>query len=113
MPPDFVIRATPRRIACEVEVFDHQCRCVVLGNLDAYTARQFEALLGDLPPEINTVVIDFTAVKWLDTSSLAVLEAFMRAVRQRGGAVQLAGTFGQIQRISALGVGGEARAATG
>lgn len=113
MPPDFVIRATPGRIACEVEVFDHQCRCVVLGNLDAYTARQFEALLSDLPPEVNRIVIDLTEVKWPDTSSLAVIEAFMRAIRQKGGVVQLAGTYGQLQRMSALGVGSVARAAAG
>ncbi|RIK07233.1 MAG: hypothetical protein DCC49_10390 [Acidobacteria bacterium] len=113
MSPDFVIRATPGRIACEVEVFDHQCRCVVLGNLDAYTARQFEALLSELPAEIDRVTIDLTAVKWPDASSLGVIEAFMRAVRQRGGAVQLAGTYGQLRRMSALGVGIEAQAAAG
>jgi anti-sigma B factor antagonist len=63
----------------------------IRGDLDLVTGRQFDDYLTQVREEHDHVVLDLSAVDFLDTSSLAVIVGHWKAMQAAGGTLALAG----------------------
>jgi anti-anti-sigma factor len=63
----------------------------VCGDLDVVTGREFDEYLTMARREHDHIVLDLTAVGFMDTSSLAVIVGHWKAMTAAGGTLSLAG----------------------
>ncbi len=61
------------------------------GELDVVTSRQFDAYLADVCSEHTQVILDLSAVEFMDTGSLAVIVGYWKRLTAAGGTLTLAG----------------------
>jgi anti-sigma B factor antagonist len=61
------------------------------GDLDLVTSRQFDDYVTRARQELDHIVLDLSAVDFLDTSSLAVIVGHWKAMQATGGTLALAG----------------------
>jgi anti-sigma B factor antagonist len=61
------------------------------GELDLVTSRELDEQLTRARREGNRIVLDLTAVEFMDTSSLAVIVGHWKRLQAAGGSLQLAG----------------------
>ena len=67
--------------------------CVVkpVGDLDIVTSRQLDDGLTQVRKAHKQIVLDLSAVEFMDTSSLAVIVGHWKSVEEAGGSLALAG----------------------
>jgi anti-sigma B factor antagonist len=67
--------------------------CVVkpVGDLDIVTSRQLDDGLATVRKAHKQIVLDLSAVDFMDTSSLAVIVGHWKSVEEAGGSLALAG----------------------
>jgi anti-sigma B factor antagonist len=67
--------------------------CVVkpVGDLDIVTSRQLDDGLTQVRKTYKQIVLDLSAVDFMDTSSLAVIVGHWKSVEEAGGSLALAG----------------------
>ena len=67
--------------------------CVVkpVGDLDIVTSRQLDDGLAQVRKAHKQIVLDLSAVDFMDTSSLAVIVGHWKSVEEVGGSLALAG----------------------
>ena len=63
----------------------------IRGELDAVTSREFDEYLTAARRESDRIVLDLTAVDFMDTSSLAVIVGHWKKLTARDGILALAG----------------------
>ncbi|HXZ73997.1 MAG TPA: STAS domain-containing protein [Streptosporangiaceae bacterium] len=63
----------------------------VRGELDAVTSREFDEYLTAARHESDRIILDLTAVDFMDTSSLAVIVGHWKKLTARDGILALAG----------------------
>lgn len=63
----------------------------IQGDLDLVTGRQFDEYLTRIRQEHSYVVLDLSAVDFMDTSSLAVVVGHWKAMQAANGTLALAG----------------------
>ena len=63
----------------------------VRGELDAVTSREFDEYLAAARRQSDHIVLDLTAVDFMDTSSLAVIVGHWKKLTARNGVLALAG----------------------
>jgi anti-anti-sigma factor len=68
------------------------------GDLDIVTSRQLDDTLADARHTVDHVVLDLTAVDFMDTSSLAVIVSHWKGLASEGGSLALAGARFQYTR---------------
>lgn len=80
---------------------DGRTHCIeVAGQIDLYTAPTFKAkILGLIDQGTTRVVVDLSAVSFLDSTALAVFVAALRRVRARGGSLSLIVRDYDIERL--------------
>ena len=61
------------------------------GELDVVTSRQFDEYLTEVRGEHTRVILDLSAVDFMDTGSLAVIVGHWKQLTAAGGALMLAG----------------------
>jgi anti-anti-sigma factor len=72
----------------------------VMDNLDATTAAEARAHLGDeIEAGHTNLIIDMSGVTYLSSAGLRVILATMQQARSAGGDVRLAGAVGKIQQV--------------
>ncbi len=70
----------------------------MVGDLDIVTSRQLDDVLADSRARIDRVVLDLSAVDFMDTSSLAVIVGHWKSLVAAGGSLALAGARFQYTR---------------
>jgi anti-anti-sigma factor len=70
----------------------------LVGDLDIVTSRQLDDTLADLRANLDRVVLDLSAVDFMDTSSLAVIVGHWKGLVEAGGWLALAGARFQYTR---------------
>lgn len=70
----------------------------LVGDLDIVTSSQLDETLADARRTLDQVVLDLSAVEFMDTSSLAVIVSHWKALVAAGGALALAGARFQYTR---------------
>ncbi len=73
----------------EVEESQHYTLCRPVGELDAYTVSQFRDALGGLASQ-QYLLIDLSAVPFMDSAGLGALIGGIRRAREAGGDVAVA-----------------------
>ena len=63
----------------------------VTGELDIVTSRRFDECLTDVRRDDTHIIIDLSAVDFMDTGSLAVIVGHWKQVTAAGGTLALAG----------------------
>jgi len=63
----------------------------VSGELDIVTSRRFDERLAELRRDDNHIIIDLSAVDFMDTGSLAVIVGHWKQITAAGGTLALAG----------------------
>jgi anti-anti-sigma factor len=63
----------------------------VSGELDIVTSRRFDECLAEVRRDDSHIIIDLSAVDFMDTGSLAVIVAHWKQVTAAGGTLALAG----------------------
>jgi len=63
----------------------------VSGELDIVTSRRFDARLAEVRRDANHIIIDLSAVDFMDTGSLAVIVGHWKQITAAGGTLALAG----------------------
>jgi anti-sigma B factor antagonist len=63
----------------------------VRGELDAVTSREFDEYLTTARQQSDRIILDLTAVDFMDTSSLAVIVGHWKKLTARDGILALAG----------------------
>jgi anti-sigma B factor antagonist len=63
----------------------------VRGELDAVTSREFDEYLTTARRQSDRIILDLTAVDFMDTSSLAVIVGHWKKLTARNGILALAG----------------------
>jgi len=71
----------------------------VAGELDLGTGPRLEALLNELPKPPNIVVLDFSALSFIDSTALRVLLAEHRRARAEGYEFVIAGAIGPVREL--------------
>jgi anti-sigma B factor antagonist len=61
------------------------------GELDVVSSRQFDAYLAEVCSEHKQVILDLSAVEFMDTGSLAVIVGYWKRLTAAGGSLVLAG----------------------
>jgi anti-sigma B factor antagonist len=61
------------------------------GELDIVTSRQFDEYLAQVREEYDRIVLDLSAVDFMDTGSLAVIVGHWKQLTAAGGTLVLAG----------------------
>ena len=64
---------------------------VVSGELDIVTSRRFDEFLAEVRRDGDRIIIDLSAVDFMDTGSLAVIVGHWKQVTAAGGTLALAG----------------------
>ena len=74
------------------------------GELDAFTAPELRSELHRLLEDVSTtrLVVDLTAVTFLDSSALGVLVGALRRLRERGGELHVVQPRPMVRRIFEL-----------
>ncbi len=70
----------------------------LVGDLDIVTSRQLDETLGGARRTIEHVVLDLSAVDFMDTRSLAVIVSHWKGLVSEGGSLALAGARFQYTR---------------
>ena len=63
----------------------------VSGELDIVTSRRFDEFLAEVRQDADHIIIDLSAVDFMDTGSLAVIVGHWKQVTAAGGTLALAG----------------------
>ena len=63
----------------------------VSGELDIVTSRRFDECLGEVRRDATHIIVDLSAVDFMDTGSLAVIVGHWKQVTAAGGTLALAG----------------------
>jgi anti-sigma B factor antagonist len=63
----------------------------VTGELDIVTSRRFDEFLSEVRRDADHIIIDLSAVDFMDTGSLAVIVGHWKQVTAAGGTLALAG----------------------
>jgi anti-sigma B factor antagonist len=63
----------------------------VSGELDIVTSRRFDEFLTEVRRDTDHIILDLSAVDFMDTGSLAVIVGHWKQVRAVGGTLALAG----------------------
>ena len=63
----------------------------IRGELDAVTSREFDEYLAAARRDSDRIILDLTAVDFMDTSSLAVIVGHWKKLTARNGVLALAG----------------------
>jgi anti-anti-sigma factor len=63
----------------------------VSGELDIVTSRRFDEFLAEVRRDSDHIILDLSAVDFMDTGSLAVIVGHWKQVRAAGGTLALAG----------------------
>jgi len=63
----------------------------VSGELDIVTSRRFDEYLAEVRRDSDHIILDLSAVDFMDTGSLAVIVGHWKQVRAAGGTLVLAG----------------------
>lgn len=63
----------------------------VHGELDAVTSREFDEYLASARHDSDRIILDLTAVDFMDTSSLAVIVGHWKKLTARNGILAIAG----------------------
>jgi anti-sigma B factor antagonist len=63
----------------------------VSGELDIVTSRRFDEFLAEVRRDSDHIILDLSAVDFMDTGSLAVIVGHWKQVRAAGGTLVLAG----------------------
>ncbi len=63
----------------------------VAGDLDIVASQQFDDYLGSARRRSSHIILDLSAVDFMDTSSLAVIVSHWKALTSAGGTLALAG----------------------
>jgi anti-sigma B factor antagonist len=71
------------------------------GELDAFVAGELEAAFGDASQE-PSILVDLTAVSFMDSTALGLLVRAVRDVEGRGGAIRVVLPSGTARRIFEL-----------
>src|SRR5262249_60794598 len=66
----------------------------VSGELDIVTSRRFDECLAEARRDDDHIIIDLSAVDFMDTGSLAVIVGHWKQVTAAGGTLALAGARG-------------------
>jgi anti-anti-sigma factor len=61
------------RLDVEVRDFKHQTSLVLVGDLDAHTASELEAVLEEIKPSATRVVLDLGGLEFIDSAGLGVV----------------------------------------
>ena len=70
------------------------------GSCDLATAPRLRQTLQPLvPPEVNEVVLDVSALEFIDSTGLGVVLGAMRRLREGGGTLRIAGANGIVRRV--------------
>ncbi len=70
----------------------------LIGDLDIVTSRRLDDTLADSRRTVDRVVLDLSAVDFMDTSSLAVIVSHWKGLVAAGGSLALAGARFQYTR---------------
>ena len=70
----------------------------LVGDLDIVTSRQLDETLTDARQAVEHVVLDLSAVDFMDTSALAVIVSHWKALASESGTLALAGARFQYTR---------------
>lgn len=70
---------------------DRVCVVKPVGDLDIVTSRQLDDGLTQVRKAYKQIVLDLSAVDFMDTSSLAVIVGHWKGVEEAGGSLALAG----------------------
>jgi anti-anti-sigma factor len=70
----------------------------LIGDLDIVTSRQLDETLAATRRTLDRVVLDLSAVDFMDTSSLAVIVSHWKGLEASGGLLALAGARFQYTR---------------
>lgn len=73
------------------QVRDGVCVVKLVGDLDIVTSRQLDDGLIQVRKAYKQIVLDLSAVDFMDTSSLAVIVGHWKSVEEVGGSLALAG----------------------
>jgi anti-sigma B factor antagonist len=70
------------------------------GTCDLATAPDLRQALQPLvPPDVQEVVVDMTALEFIDSTGLGVILGSMRRLREGGGVLRIAGASGTVRRV--------------
>lgn len=70
------------------------------GSCDLATApRLRQTLQPFVPPEVEEVVLDVSALEFIDSTGLGVVLGAMRRLREGGGTLRIAGAHGIVRRV--------------
>jgi len=76
------------------------------GDLDAFTVQEVRCRLNEMIEEgINRIVLNFSKLRYINSTSIGVLVGRLRRIRERGGDMVLAELNPRVNRIITL-VGG-------
>lgn len=93
-PPDLVVRV------------DHRQAVIVLepvGEIDAYTAPVLrEHMLETMSGDATNVIVDLTETGFIDSTGLAVLITGLKAMKARGGTLELVCSDANILKVLKL-----------
>lgn len=90
---------TPPGFAVEVDAREDVVVVRVQGELDMSTAPSLAAALADAAPADATVVVDLSAVAFLDSSAIGTLVTSGRARTEAGGRLQIGGRSTIVDRV--------------
>ena len=90
--------------APHVTPFDHGAIVTLSGELDAYDAPTLRERFAEVAAEHagTVVVLDLTAVTFLDSTALGTVVGLLRRVREAGGALRVVLPVGEARRIFEL-----------
>ena len=70
------------------------------GSCDLATAPRLRQTLQPLtPPDVDEVVLDVSALEFIDSTGLGVVLGAMRRLREGGGTLRIAGANGIVRRV--------------
>ena len=73
------------------QAHDSACVVTIVGDLDVVTSRQLDEALTQARKEQRRIVLDLSAVDFMDTSALAVIVGHWKSLEEAGGSLALAG----------------------
>jgi anti-sigma B factor antagonist len=70
------------------------------GTCDLATAPDLRTALQPLvPPEVQDLIVDVSALEFIDSTGLGVILGAMRRLREGGGHLRIAGASGTVRRV--------------
>ena len=92
------VRAIVQDFELSSQVRDGTLVVSLRGDLDIITSRQLDETLDEARRKHHRVVLDLSAVDFMDTSSLAVIVSHWKGLQAAGGSLSLAGARYQYTR---------------